>query len=134
MCSFEKSLHPTPHRLRKVGILLDTKGSKNSLILVMRFTDGTTYWPFLLSDFLNGFSMGRQDGFFRLLQDKGIDVPPDVRLAMSSHAVTPCLVYAPSSNSKGNRIKWAHRRKGHWGGKRPKAGRRKRPDEGQQDN
>ena len=134
MCSFDKIAQTTPHRIRKVGILKDTKGSKNNLILVMRFTDGTTYWPFRLNDFMNGFSMGRQDGFFQLLTDQGQTVPDDVRLALTAFAVTPCMLYAPSSNSKRNRIKWAHRRKGGWGGTRPRTGRRKKPDEGQQDN
>lgn len=134
MCSKQENSLPTPHRIKKVGILLDTKGSKNNLILVMRFSDGTTYWAFHLDDFLNGFSLGRQQGFFSLLQSKGHAVPEDVVLAMTSFAVTPCLIYSPSSNSKGKRIKWAHRRKGNWGGTRPRAGRRSKPNEGQQDN
>lgn len=133
MCASDNFQKNTTHRLRKVGIYIDTKSPNRQVVLVMRFADGTTYWPFDPSDFINGYSMGRLQGFGELLKSKGSDVPQDALQALSEFAVTPCFVFSPTSNSKANRIKWAHRRKGNWGGKRPHAGRRPCQNEGQHD-
>lgn len=123
-------------RIRKVGIYIDTKNSRATIILVIRQNRGTFYFPIRKDDFLNGWAIDRRYGYPMYYQQRyAQELPPEVIQALAQFSVTPSFVTNLSSQIGPKRIKWAHRRKGGWGGRRPHAGRRRSArHEGQYDN
>jgi len=97
----------------KVGVYaLD----KANFMLVVRCSDGTCYWPFPISDMLNGWPVARERGFLDYSNARTI-VPERVEDAIRMFSITPTFL-SRARNSSRHRVKWATKRKGGWGGRR----------------